>query len=646
MSDVRIKPWSIEHSGPVTEYTQSIFTIGNGYVGVRGFSTQEKKNTPCDHAIFRAGLYEQVKPGITDLVQLPDVLHLSVGFGDVVEQSLNLQDGVLTQCWQNVRCERMVSMADPQLLCVRWTISAGNAISIENHWDANVRNMPVHDDQMVDSTETIQLLETVSSDPRMLCMQTVHSHRKLTFAQELLLDGQPLKDSFVQPPCVLEKRIRILVDDEKVNPSVPDPWEENCKAWQVLWRDCDIQMEAADEWQGALRYNIFQLLCNNASGDPNVSIGARGLTHGRYKGNTFWDTDIFLFPFYCWHRPEAAKNLAQYRLNRLEDAKALAKKQNLSGARFPWMCSTDGLEQCESWDIGFCETHITADVAYAIHRYTEITGEPVTPQMQELFWETARFWQSRFTWEEEKQQYSTFFVKGPDEYCGAAINNTYTNYMAKHNVHLALQQKADESLQHFANHIKLLYDPDRKLYLQDELFERLEPLPLRHESGQPLYKTICFDRMQRYRALKQADLVQLMVLFPNDFTPEQKRAVWDYYEPLTVHDSTLSFGVHAHLAFQLGLMEEAWGYWEKSLFLDLRDVLGNTGREGIHMAALGASWQALVYGALGLWTENGQLNAQPHLPREIKSLSLCLYHQGQRLRITATHQDIHIEKEA
>ena len=131
MGDVRIKPWSIEYSGPVTDYTQSIFTIGNGYIGVRGFSTQEKKKTPCCHAIFRAGLYEQVKPGITDLVQLPDVLHFPVGQGDVTEQSLNLQDGVLTQSWQNVRCERMASMADPQLLCVRWTIDGGDAIPAE-----------------------------------------------------------------------------------------------------------------------------------------------------------------------------------------------------------------------------------------------------------------------------------------------------------------------------------------------------------------------------------------------------------------------------------------------------------------------------------------------------------------------------------
>ena len=147
--------------------------------------------------------------------------------------------------------------------------------------------------------------------------------------------------------------------------------------------------------------------------------------------------------------------------------------------------------------------------------------------------------------------------RAPDEYCGAAVNNTYTNYLARHNVRLALansrlSEEERRDLTYFAQHIAILYDEGRQLFLQDELFERLEPLPRQREAGEPLYRTICFDRMQRYRALKQADLVQLMTLLPNDFTLAQKRAVWEMYEPLTVHDSSLSFGAHALLGFRLG----------------------------------------------------------------------------------------------
>ena len=134
----------------------------------------------------------------------------------------------------------------------------------------------------------------------------------------------------------MEKRVRILVRGEAPNTDPRDPWEASADAWRALWDDCDIEIESDDaELQGALRYNVFQMLCNNAAEDRTVSIGARGLTHGRYKGNTFWDTEIFMLPFYRWTRPQAAKNLLLYRADRLKDACALAAKQNLSGARFP-----------------------------------------------------------------------------------------------------------------------------------------------------------------------------------------------------------------------------------------------------------------------------------------------------------------------
>ena len=296
--------------------------------------------------------------------------------------------------------------------------------------------------------------------------------------------------------------------------------------------------------------------------------------------------------------------------------------------------------------------HITADVAYALERTRQITGGTLTEGERELLADTARYWRSRFTWEPDKERYSSFFVKGPDEYCGAAVNNTYTNYMARYNVCLALALAGDkldarerEELRFFAEHIAILYDESRSLYKQDELFDRLEPLPGNHAGGEPLYKRICFDRMQRYRALKQADLVQLMALRPEDFTEVQKKAIWETYEPLTVHDSSLSYGVHAHLAFQLGLMDKGWDYFTRSLLFDLRDELGNTGREGVHMAALGATWQALVYGALGLWVQDGRMTVKPNLPEQIRSMSMRVWQDGVRYQIFADHGRTEVTKE-
>lgn len=666
MTRPQITPWSIEYVGPINELTQTIFTVGNGRLGMRGFSLQQKKSAPQDHACFHAGFFEQVKQGITDMVQLPDVFGLAVdGYaqGDVIH-SLNLRTGVMTQLWRadslSVRCSRMVSMADPQMVCIRLEIRADEdtEVTVRSVLDPNVANLPVHDDQMVEETETVPLLETVSLTENELTMRAVHSGKRLRCLCRLFANGQEASENVISIPLragkgvLVEKRVRVLLDDERANREADDPWGDNAAAWEALWKDCDIQMETDEAFQGALRWNLFQLLASNAADDPNVSIGARGLTHGRYKGNTFWDTDIFLLPFFCWHRPAAAANLIQYRLNRLADAERLAKQQNLSGARFPWMCSSDGLEQCESWDIGLCETHITADVAYALGQFRRITGAPLTEKMKELYAQTAWYWRSRFTWEENRQQYSSFFVKGPDEYCGAAVNNTYTNWMAKHNVELALEfaqelltEDEKKELRHFADHITLLYDEKRGLYLQDEMFERLEPLEGVRMGDEPLYRCICFDRMQRYQILKQADLVQLMVLFPERFTDEEKLAVWRRYEPLTVHDSSLSFGVHALLAFQLGLESDGWSYFTRSLMLDLWDEYEHEGKEGVHMAALGASWQALVYGMLGLWMDEDGPTLHPHLPPEIASVSMRVFYHGESYRIRADHDFARITKE-
>lgn len=662
----KIHAWHIEMDGPVTDYSESIFTIGNGYLGMRGFDLQTPKTRKDQHALFRAGFFEPVKPGITDMVQLPDVLGMTVEgcAPDSYHQSLDLCQGIFTQCWQDqdvyASVQRMASMADPQLLCVRMTLTSEReqTVMVQARLDDRVANLPVHDDQMVEETETVPLLKTLEKTVDTLTMQAVSSGRCIRFLQQVLINGEPVPGcSFTVPlragqPTMIEKRVRVLLDQESINAESDDPWQAHTDAWAALWRDCDIKLDADEKIQGAMRWNIFQLLCSNAEDDPLVSIGARGLTHGRYKGNAFWDTDVFMLPFFCWHRPKAAQNLMQYRIIHLPQAKKLAQKQNLAGARFPWMCAFDGTEQCESWDIGLCEVHITADVAYAMKRMLDITGTAPTDDMRTLFLETARYWKSRLTWEETKGQYSSFFVKGPDEYCGAAVNNTYTNYMARHNVELALEYASElmddqekEALRFFADHIAILYDPEQHLYKQDELFDRLEPLPGNRDAGEPLYRTICFDRMQRYKALKQADLVQLMVMFPNRFTEEEKLAVWQTYEPLTVHDSSLSFGVHALLAFQLGLQEQGWDYFSRALFFDLRDELRNTGREGIHMAALGAAWQALVYGALGVWTDGKTLGTAPHLPDAIRSVSLPLWFHGERVRLTADHHQISLVKE-
>ncbi len=676
MKHVSIDPWIIGRVSPVDDFSEAVFFIGNGTLGVRGFGAWEGKRSPQAHGVFRAGLFSEIKPGITDMVQLPDALTLRP-LGEepqIVTQRLDMRTGVLTQCWETERAtfcmRRAVSMADSQLILQRLTISAkqAGAFTIEAVSSTEVKNLPIHDDQTITATEYVRLLKAVSLTENAMHLHTLaegtpvqilwtvsddrDANRRDTL--EKLAGCTTLTAALTQGETwTIEKRVRVLVHGEAPNAEAEDPWEANVEAWRALWDDCDIEVESDDpELQGALRYNVFQMLCNNAAENRTVSIGARGLTHGRYKGNTFWDTEIFLLPFFQWTRPQAAKNLLLYRADRLDDARALAKKQNLDGARFPWMCSQRGTEQCETWDTGLCEVHVTADIAYAAQRYLEATGDEefLKGPAAELFTETARYWLSRLTYEPAKDRFSSFFVKGPDEYCGTTTNNTFTNYMARNNILLALQygslnSEEQKRARFTAERIELLYDKERALYLQDELLDRLEPLPDTMNGDAPSYTQYSYDRMQRYRALKQADLVLLMNLFPDEFTKVQKRNIFDYYEPVTLHDSTLSYGPHAQLALTLGLWDKAETYLRKGVYLDLKDVKGVTSREGLHMASMGSAWQAVALGAAGLCLKDGQLSARPMLPPSIQRVMFRVWHRGRRYRVEATREGHTVQEE-
>lgn len=678
MQPVQIEDWRISHTAPVDDFSETIFFTGNGTLGVRGFGAWSRKPTPQAHAVFCAGLFSHIKPGITDMVQLPDLLTLRPAGEEPdgnVRQSLNLATGVLTQSWDTphaaCRMERAVSMADSQLILQRLTLTARQAqlFTVEALADSTVRNLPVHDDQSVVSTELVELLKLQSLTASQMVLATLSEgqpvelcwrlHSNLDCERAQTVDGGTARETLTRAlipgeSWTLEKHVRILLSGETCHPDAAEPWAANADTWKALWRDCDLEVDSDDpELQGALRYNIFQLLTNNAAENRHVSIGARGLSHGRYKGNVFWDTEIFMLPFYLWTRPEAAKNLLLYRFDRLADAREVAKRQNLDGARFPWMCSVNGLEQCESWDIGLCEVHVTADVVYAIHRYEDVTGDAAFARnvAAPVYRDTARYWLTRLTYEPARDQYSSFFVKGPDEYCGATVNNTFTNYMARHNLRLALAEaeltpEERTRMVYAENRIPLLYDPKRDLYLQDETLNRLEDPPFLKNGDEPAYKQYSFDRMQRYRVLKQADLVLLMTMFPQAFTPAQQRNVFEEYEPITLHDSTLSYGVHAHLACRLGLWDKAETYLQKAVYLDLKNVMNNTGHEGLHMAALGAAWQAVVFGAVGLWSEDGKLTVNPMLPPSIRGIRLILKHRGQRWRLAVTRQGYTLREEA
>lgn len=669
MGRMMIGAFAIHCPGEADEFCQSIFAQGNGRLGIRGFACDEEKCFDHDHGVFAAGLFEEIKAGITDMVQLPDPYYtrLHQPLPPMAMQTLDMSQGLLRHVRRGggltIESNRFVSLADPDYCVLRYAITPeqDSNITLDTGLDGRVANLPVADDQRVKNDETVRLLHPVMAGNGELHMEMLPSRRKACWSyalhvnlpaglQDISGDGRAVTritvaiaagqtlivDKIVCTPIFENEVVPGLTLQEAAKLGYDGLLKRHRDAWAAVWLDCDIALQAEEALQGAVRYNLFQLLQNAPAGDGRAGIGARGLMHGRYKGNSFWDTDIFMLPFFQYTRLQTGTGLVRYRLRLLNDAMENAKAMNLYGARYPWMCADTGREQCESWDTGSCEIHITADVVYAISQYLQVTGdESIRNAYQALLRETARYWMSRITYEKEKDRYSILFVKGPDEYCGVTQNNTYTNFLVRHNLRLAaLESDAPkeerESFREAAEKLVVLYDAKRNLYLQDELFERLEPLPTKKTGDASLYRQVCFDRLQRYKVLKQADLVLLMTLFPDDFTLEQKRNVWDFYEPCTLHDSSLSFGVHAQLAAQLGLIEQAERYFHKAAYLDLLDIMENTAREGIHPGAMGTVWQALVLGMAGLHAAEGVPVLAPHLPPSINGMRFSFYYRGKR----------------
>jgi trehalose/maltose hydrolase-like predicted phosphorylase len=693
---IQYEPWKIRCEGREDpKFLESIFSQSNGYLGSRCsfFMDGAKDYERCN---YLAGGFDYISPGVTDMVNLPDLFHFqfSLGTGEYqsFSQSLDMRNGLFERksVWKDkegretqIDISRFISMDNKHVSALSLELTAlnysGNT-AVFMGIDGKTVNLPVDDDQTKENLDTVSLLSVsetetgedycfLKADSKASCRlhvaMTARMFQNRGTAKDASVPDCPAKELNI--PLVEGEMVRIekilyteavLVDSETflhggqdlcphvINRSFAELLKDSEGAWKSRWDQADIEVTQKGNdstIQSALRYNLFQLIQNCPWEDPTVSIGARGLTHGRYKGCCFWDTDIFLLPFYLYTDPKAARNLILFRLNTLPDAKKNAKALNLPGARYPWMCAIGGMEQCQSWDIGRCEIHITADVAYAVENYLKISGdETLDSQSAQLYVETARYWAGRFSYDQRKDVYNLLFVKGPDEYCGVSGNNAYTVLLARHNLRLALQAVERKVAAAYVSEMKkwrdiieksrIEYDSDKDLYIQDDNFLRLEAFPgQKAGDGSAAYHQYDFDWLQRYQVLKQADLVLLMVLKPEWFTDREQKAIWDFYEPLTLHDSSLSFGIHAWAAAYLGLEQKACEYFDKSLFLDLENRMKNTGREGIHLAAAGATWQAVVFGFAGLALGNGgKPELSPRLPKDWKRLSFHFYIKGKR----------------
>lgn len=460
-------------------------------------------------------------------------------------------------------------------------------------------------------------------------------------------------------------------------------FEEHAKVYEELWNEADIQITGDGELNRAVRFNIFHLMSTASEFDSRVNIGAKLLHGEEYGGHAFWDTELFMLPFFAYTFPAKARNLESYRYHLLDAARENAVRNGYQGAQYPWESADDGTEQCPDWTIepdGTCyrcyvavyEHHVTAAVAFGIANYIRITRdmEFLLDKGAEILMETARFWMSRCQYIEEKDRYEIRQVTGPDEWHEPVDNNVYTNYLARWNLRYVtalaemLEREHGEIYKRLSEKIHLTKEElasweqvQSKIYLPrkegtklleqfEGYFDLKEVLIEKYDKNDwPIRpEALKTTKTSETQIIKQADVVMLLHLLGEEFDEETMKENYSYYEKRTMHGSSLSPSIYAIMGLKVGDASKAYRYLRRAALLDLVDLQGNT-REGIHAANAGGVWQTVVFGFAGLWTDDtGRLHINPKLPPEWKGLSFRIHcpeswlqidiDEAQRVKIT------------
>ncbi|MDH7473650.1 MAG: glycoside hydrolase family 65 protein [Anaerolineae bacterium] len=701
-------------------HSETIFTIGNGYLGTRG--TFEERYPGDRQATLIHGVFDDAPIIHTELVNAPDWLPFSLfvegqrfamnhGLVTNYLRTLHLRTGLLTRQlrWRSpggqsvdITIERWASLADEHLLAIRYTVTALNFSGeielragldglVENpcaiqsnmgllHWQRMTQGYPapqiatLHSRTRTSGIDlcqavylTVEGVENVSYAPHDCpnCPQVIarfHLAQGQTATATKLVTMYTSRDISNPAAAVLEKLA------EAIARGYDALWAEHVREWDEYWRVCDVVIEGDDEAQLALRFSLFQLLIATPRHDDRVSIPAKTLSGFDYRGHVFWDTDIFIVPFLAFTLPHLARNLLMYRYHTLPGARDKARRAGYQGAMYPWESVPSGEETTPHWVpladgrvvriwCGEIEQHISADVAYAVWRYWQVTGDEdfFVNYGAEIILDTAVFWGSRVEFNGREDRYEINDVIGPDENHEHVNNSVFTNRMVQWHLRTALhtlswlQETHPDKASELAQRLHLT--PERLVHWQDVIdriyiaqntetglmeqfdgFFDLEDLDLtslepRTQSVQGL---LGIEGAQKVQVLKQPDVLMLLYMLDDEYDQATKRVNWDYYEPRTDHafGSSLGPAVHAILGCQLGEIERAYEHFMRAARADLHDVRGNADA-GIHAASAGGLWQAVIFGFAGLkLTPQGPI-VHPRLPSHWKKLSFTIRYRGE-----------------
>ena len=682
----------------------TLMTTGNGYLGVRAVHEEKYRNQ--DRGFFVRGIFDRtIGTEAAELVNLPDITEQELRINGEIfslnspqvrdyQRSLDLSTGELNRSlkwqteqgdWFKITNKRIVSQKNKEQIAFQLIVEplSGSAeISIKTGIDGQVsnggnqhlieRDIRVYDERLlVAEYETIESHLTVGLAMRLNKSGIISAKNRkiLTNIQESCQKNNSFvfeKVAYIYSSLEADDPLESAKKAAAQEISYEKIAKETKKSWHDFWSEHRVVVNSQNAFdQLALDFACYHLQIMTPD-DSQFSVAAKGLTGEGYKGHVFWDTEIFILPFFLHNEPDTAKKLLKYRFFRLAGAKEKARQNNYRGALFPWESALTGYEETPKYaainirtgkrqiiSSAVAEHHIVADIAYAVMDLYQATADQdfMDNYGKELLKETALFWLSRGV--EINGRIEIHDVIGPDEYTEHVNNNAYTNYLAAYNVRSALEQQVgDEQLQEqFRRFLDKLYLPNENadgLIPQDDTFLEKPVIDLskyKEQAGNQLILTE-YSRQEVIdrQILKQADLVMLFYLQPDLFSFETIKQNLYYYEDRTIHDSSLSKAIHAIVAARIHEAEWAYEMFQAACRIDLNDQ-PHTSDEGIHGAALGAVWLTVIFGFAGI-KKGDVLEINPQLPNAWKQLTFNFYWRNEKITVQMTQDSVLLKKES
>ena len=603
-----------------------------------------------------------------------------------------------------ISVDRFISVAKKELADLRWTFvsvdKATHQLELTALIDADVMNEDSNYDEkfwdVLDKEaddESAFIMTRTIANPFGVPQFTVAARQR--FVSDLPAIGSVDDEKQVgnvfagivtETPVQIEKRVIVTTSrDYESNDAVKSATDDlfadiasntyndlvidHTTGWAKRWEKADVQIEGDAEAQQGIRFNLFHLFATYYGNDARLNIGPKGFTGEKYGGATYWDTEAFAIPVYLGVTdPAVVKSLLKYRYQQIEGAYHNAKQQGLAGALYP-MVTFDGIESHNEWEITFEEIHRNSTIAYAIYNYTHLTGDRswLENEGSEVLIGIARFWADRVHYSARNDAYMIHGVTGPNEYENNINNNYYTNWMAKWVLSYALenidtvapefQTKLNvtaEERKHWQEIVDKMYLPEadvtdvngvpRHVFVAHDTFLDKELVPVRDldPKNLPINQHWSWDRILRSPYIKQSDTLHAMYYFPDAFTEQQKRDNYEFYEPFTVHESSLSPSVHSIIAADLKMADKSVEFYERTARLDL-DNYNNDTSDGLHITSMTGAWLSIVQGFAGMRVRDDQLHFEPFLPDKWQGYSFRFLFRGRLLSVAVDQNGSHVE---